>query len=157
MKDCLIIGPASAFHYDETFNLLKDNILRPGHKGYLQELSFWFLDGEGKRHRIASTFFTTLQVKDRERHFTPTKTYNKEDYPQYDNYNAIECRFKNNLPIDYEGLIGIPESFWFYYPELDYEVIEHLGDLKLNGKQLYERLIVRKRCLVSKNNNKINN
>lgn len=145
MKDCLIIGPSTALHYDYIFNLLKDKTLRLGHSGYLQELAFYFLDNDGNKHRIASTYFTTLEVKDRERHFTPTKTYTPEDYPQYDNYPAIECKFKNNLPIDYEGKIGIPISFFFYYPELPYEIIEHKGDLKLNGKTVFERLIIQKK------------
>ena len=145
MKACLIIGPSSAFHYEEVYNLLKNNVLRLGHKGYLQELAFWFIGEDGKKHRIASAVFTTLQVKNRDRHFTPTKTYNPTDYPKYDNYDAIECKFKNNLPIDVQGKIGIPDSFWFYYPELDYEVIEHRGDLKLNGKTVYERLIIRRK------------
>lgn len=145
MKACLIIGPASAFHYEEVYNLLKNNVLRLGHKGYLQELAFWFIGEDGKKHRIASAVFTTLQVKNRERHFTTTKTYNPTDYPKYDNYDAIECKFKNDLPVDVQGKIGIPDSFWFYYPELDYEVLEHRGDLKLNGKTVYERLIIRRK------------
>lgn len=145
MKDCLILGPASAFHYEEVYKLLKNNVLRLGHKGYLQELAFWFIGEDGEKHRIASTVFTTLQVRNRERHFTPTKTYNPQDYPRYDNYDAVECKFKNDIPIDYTGKIGIPDSFWFYYPELDYEILEHRGDLKLNGKTVYERLIIRKK------------
>ena len=145
MKACLIIGPTSAFHYEEVYNLLKNNVLRLGHKGYLQELAFWFIGEDGKKHRIASAVFTTLQVNNRERHFTPTKTYNPTDYPKYQNYDAIECKFKNYLPIDVQGKIGIPDSFWFYYPELDYEVLEHRGDLKLNGKTVYERLIIKRK------------
>ena len=145
MKACLIIGPTSAFHYEEVYNLLKNNVLRLGHKGYLQDLAFWFIGEDGKKHGIASAVFTTLQVNNRERHFTPTKTYNPTDYPKYDNYDAIECKFKNDLPIDVQGKIGIPDTFWFYYPELDYEVIEHRGDLKLNGKTVYERLIIRRK------------
>ena len=147
MKDCLIIGPASAFHYDETFNLLKNNILRPGHKGYLQDVDMVFINADGTEKRVTAPFFTTLQVKDRDRHFTPTKTYNEKDYPKYDNYDAVDCKFKNNLPIDYEGKIGIPTSFFFYYPELDYEILEHRGDLKLNGKTVFERLIIRRKRL----------
>ena len=145
MKSCLILGPTSAFHYEEVYNLLKNNVLRLGHKGYLQDLALWFIGEDGKKHRITSAVFTTLQVKNRERHFTPTKTYNPTDYPKYDNYDAIECKFKNDLPIDVQGKIGIPDSFWFYYPELDYEVLEHRGDLKLNGKTVYERLIIRRK------------
>ena len=145
MKDCLIIGPSTAFHYDYIYDLLKDQVLRLGHSGYLQELAFYFYDCWGNRHRIAATYYTTLKVENRDRHFTPTKTYNEKDYPKYDNYDAVDCKFKNNLPIDYEGKIGIPTSFFFYYPELDYEILEHRGDLKLNGKTVFERLIIRKR------------
>ena len=147
MKDCLILGPASAFHYEEVFPLLRDNVLRLGHKGYLEDIGMVFLNADGTEKRVTAPFFTTLQVRNRERHFTPTKTYNPQDYPRYDNYDAVECKFKNDIPIDYQGKIGVPISFFFYYPELDYEVLEHRGDLKLNGKTVYERLIIRRKAL----------
>lgn len=36
------------------------------------------------------------------------KRYSFEDYPKYDNYDAIECGRMENLPCDYDGVIGIP-------------------------------------------------
>lgn len=144
MKGCLIIGPSTALQYGEMYNLLKDNVLRLGHNGYLERMGFWFIGQDGEKHRVGSTVFTTLKVR-REKNFTLTKTYNEKDYPKYDNYDAIECKYKNNLPIDYEGKIGVPVSFWFYYPELDYEVLEHRGDLKVNGKTVFGRLIIKKK------------
>ena len=75
------------------------------------------------------------------------KNYNPKDYPTYDNAPDIIESNSKDIPIDYDGLIAVPISFFFYYPELDYEVLEHRGDLKLNGKTVYERLIIRRKQL----------
>ena len=144
MKACLIIGPGTAFHYEEIYKLLKNNVLRLGHKGFFEEMAMYFTDNEGVKHRLGACYYTTLNVR-RDHHFIPTKTYEAQKYPHYDNYDAVECKFKNDLPRDYEGKIGVPTSFFYFYPDLDYEIIEHRGDLKLNGKTVFERLIIRKR------------
>lgn len=123
MKDCLIIGPASAFHYEEVYNLLKDNVLRLGHKGYLQELAFWFIGEDGKKHRIASTVFTTLQVRNRERHFTPTKTYDKDKYPKYEN-RVIHPNYIYKFPVHqviiWDKLSTPNLSKFYFYPVTEY-------------------------------------
>lgn len=36
------------------------------------------------------------------------KKYSNEDYPKYDNYDAIECGRMENLPIDFDGVISVP-------------------------------------------------
>lgn len=87
-----------------------------------------------------------MEVKDFDREFTLDKTYAPDKYQHYDNYpDIIEVRRCGDIPIDYTGIMGVPLSFFRYHPELDYEVLEHRGDLKLNGKTVYERLIIRRK------------
>lgn len=139
MKDCLIIGPETAEHYNQIYELLRAKVLRIG---------VWcvkWLLGKGP-NAIAAYWYTTLKVeRPEEKKLVLTKTYNEQDYPTYDNYPAIECNKNKNIPTDYYGKIGVPISFFKYYPELDYEVIERRGDLVLNGKKLFQRLIIQKR------------
>ena len=146
MKDCLIIGPTTAKHYDCIYGMLVDGTMKLGHRGYMEEAVFYFLDELGKTIRYPANIYTTLEVH-RGKQFIPTKTYEPDKYPTYDNYPAIECKFKNNLPTDYKGKIGVPTSFFFYYPDLPYEILEHRGDLKINGKAVFERLIIRRKQL----------
>lgn len=136
MKACLIIGPVTALTYKDVYPLLRDKILT------VTERAIHF----NENSNITCKWFTTLSRSVDMRRRQLTKTYNPDDYPTYDNApDIIECSNKSNIPADYAGKIGVPISFFFYYPELDYEVLEHRGDLKLNGKTVFERLIIQKR------------
>ena len=138
MKDCLIIGPTTAIRYNEVYPLLVSKDLRT-----VNHHIAWFLD---KVKRNDGIWFTTLTVIKPDV-FQLTKTYNPKDYPRFDNApDIIESKSKD-IPVDYKGLIAVSISFFHYYPELDYEVIEHRGDLKLNGKTKFERLIIRRKQL----------
>lgn len=140
MKDCLIIGPTTALIYNDVYPLLKDKVLKVGIYCVKWQLS------KDKPNAIAPYWFTTLQVnRPEKKKLKLTKTYNPQDYPHYNNYDAIECKKNVLIPKNYQGKMGVPISFLKYYPELDYEVLEHRGDLKLNGKTVYERLIIRKK------------
>ena len=94
---------------------------------------------------MKSIWFTTLTRSVDMKRRQLTKAYNDKDYPRYDNYDAVECKNKNDIPTDYMGKIGVPITFFYYYPELDYTIVETRSDLKLNGKQLFTRLIIQKR------------
>ena len=136
MKDCLIIGPVTVMHYKDVYPLLKNKILT------VTERAVDFLP---VLHQEGN-WFTTLSRSVDMRRRQLTKTYNPDDYPRYDNApEIIECGNKSNIPVDYQDKIGVPITFFYYYPELDYEILEHRGDLKLNGKTVYERLIIRKK------------
>ena len=138
MKDCLIIGFPTAMCYNDVYPLLRDKVLT------VTERSVNFYE---VTHTMGN-WYTTLKRSVDMRRRKLTKTYNPQDYPTYDNApDIIECGNKSNIPVDYQGKIGVPISFFFYYPELDYEILEHRGDLKLNGKQMFVRLIIRRKQL----------
>jgi len=138
MKDCLIIGPVTVMHYKDVYPLLKNKILT------VTERAVDFLP---VLHQEGNWFTTLARSVDMRRRQL-TKTYNPDDYPTYDNApEIIECSNKSNIPVDYQDKIGVPITFFYYYPELDYEILEHRGDLKLNGKTVYERLIIRRKQL----------
>lgn len=142
MKDCLILGPGTVMHYKDVYPLLKDKVLKVGIWCIKWQLS------KGKPNATIGYWCTTLQVnRPEEKKLILSKDYNQEDYPRYDNYDAIECKKNVLIPKDYQGKMGVPITFLKYYPELDYEVLEHRGDLKLNGKTVYERMIIRRKQL----------
>ena len=89
------------------------------------------------------------------------KRYSFEDYPKYDNYDAIECGRMENLPCDYDGVIGIPITGLKYlwsdgtiHTEYNgittqFEIIKFRKgdddkDLSVNGKAPYFRILIRK-------------
>lgn len=136
MKDCLIIGPAYAFSYDDSVKLLTEKVLKAG-------ICVVHLTAN-----IACYWFTTLQVnRPEKRKLILTKTYNENDYPRFDNAPDIIESNSKDIPIDYDGLIAVPITFFKYYDYLPYDVLEHRGDLKLNGKTKFKRLIIRRKQL----------
>jgi hypothetical protein len=91
------------------------------------------------------------------------KKYTPEEYPKYDNYDAIEVSKTSDIPMDYDGVMGVPISFLdkhnpdqFEIVGSDYEIKQGLlpelvnntweGKIDrgyLNGKRLYSRLFIR--------------
>ena len=136
MKACLIIGPAYALGYKEIYPLLRDKIL---------QLGIWTVKwGNG----IRCNWFTTLSVeRPDEKKLVLTKTYNENDYPRFDNDPEIIESKSKDIPVDYLGKIAVPITFFFYFNYLPYEILEYRGDLKLNGKNMFSRLIIRKKQL----------
>lgn len=140
MKDCLIIGPQTAPICKDVYPLLIDNVLT------VKDTCIHFsTDPNCPKGRWFSTLNRVgINMKRRQL----TKTYNPDDYPRYENApDIIECSNKSNIPVDYQGKIGVPISFFFYYPELPYEILEKRGDLVLNGKNVFARLIIRRKQL----------
>ena len=139
MKDCLIIGPGTALTYKEVYPLLIDKTL------FVTERSIHFID---INPNLKTLWYCTLSRSVDMRKRKLTKTYTPDNYPTYDNApDIIECTNKKDIPIDYQGKIGVPVTFFYYYPELPYEILEYRGDLKLNGKNMFSRLIIRRKQL----------
>ena len=137
MKDCLIIGPVPAMTYKEVYPLLISKILT------VTERSVDFYEDTHQE----GNWFTTLSRSVDMRRRQLTKTYNPQDYPHYDDYPAIECSNKSNIPINYDGNIGVPITFFYWYPELDYEIVDGPLRPKINGKTKFPRLIIRRKLL----------
>lgn len=138
MKDCLIIGPVHTLCRKEVAELLKKKILTA------TERSIHF---NPEAEDVRCNWFTTLSRSVDMSKRKLSKTYNPQEYPHYDDYDAIECTNKKNIPVDYAGKIGVPISFFFYYPELDYEIVDGPIIPKLNGKNKFMRLIIRRKQL----------
>lgn len=78
-----------------------------------------------------------------------TKIYNEEEYPKYDNFDAIEVSKVKDIPMGYHGLIGVPITFVGKYDPIQFEIVGKTGidgiphQLYVNGKRKYQRIIIR--------------
>lgn len=110
-KDFIIIGSKNAVSYKEIFPLLKDKKVWLGYNAGNGTMYFDVPDGELKS--IASYWYTTLDFPKRHEDQTLYRTYegNEEMYPPYDNYDGIEVSKVKDIPMDYEGLMGVPITF----------------------------------------------
>ena len=124
-----------------------------------RETRFW-IDENGQKWRSMGNiaWFTNLDIKKRHEELILVKKYNSEDYPTYDNYNAINVDKTSDIPCDYAGNMGVPITFLDKYSPDQFEIIGISGDLakpimiegkKKSGrfyigtKRLYDRIVIR--------------
>ena len=133
MTDFIIIGNMNAITYKEIFPYLKDNKMWLGynHPHYF-EVPLEKVEDEKKQYeeggKIYQAFgnicwFTNLEHNKRKEFIGLTKRYNSDDYPKYENYDAIEVSKVNNIPKDYDGVMGVPISYLEKHSPKQFEIL----------------------------------
>ena len=100
------------------------------------------------------TWFTNIENKRRNEEIDLYKKYSFEDYPKYDNYDAIEVSRVDEIPMDYDGVMGVPITFLYKYNPTQFEIIgldryvednPHYGHrFTIKGEETYARILIRK-------------
>lgn len=136
-KRFLIIGNMNAITYKETFPLVKNNQMWLGpsiHSGdrefrvpasYPLNAAGVRLGDRGERYlRIKGVrWFTNLDHDRRHEPLTLYKRYTSEEYPAYDNYDAINVDKTADIPEDYDGAMGVPITFLDKYCPEQFEIL----------------------------------
>lgn len=163
-KDFLIIGNVNAISYKEVFPLIKENKMLLGVSSFNKGMYFGVPDDytyadtykfdrerNGKKvMRVSSIcWFTNLDHKKRHKELLLYKKYNEEEYPKYDNYDAIEVGKTKDIPMDYNGIIGVPITFLDKYCPTQFQIIKFRKgddgkDLCVNGKRPYFRILIKR-------------
>ena len=73
-------------------------------------------------------WFTNLDTTKRHEDLILYKTYNSEDYPTYDNYDAIEVAKVADIPCDYDGVMGVPLTFLDKHNPDQFEILGLSGN-----------------------------
>ena len=148
-KKFLIIGNMNAIHYKEIFPLIKDNKIWTGYKPFgggmnMIQISEGFDPTKTKSYTInergqiiknimGCIWFTNLDIRKRHEDLDLVCKFSPEEYPQYDNYNAIDVSRVQDIPFDYEGIMGVPDTILGQFNPDQFEIIGlGCGDL---GKQ----------------------
>lgn len=155
-KQFLIIGNQNAITYKEIFPYIKNNELWLGvHSCKSMEFSMpmsyksGVIVGKYKIGKVPSiSWFTNIPHNKQNKPIILTKTYNPTDYPHYDNYDAINVDKVKDIPIDYDGVMGVPITFLQYYNPKQFEIIKFRKgdddkDLSVNGKCPYFRILIK--------------
>jgi hypothetical protein len=170
-KKFLIIGNNNALTYKEVFPLIKDNkiwlgvgsnlsmVYRSPYKNVL-ESNRKFVERKGFDPNThikvpAISWFTNLEHYKRNEEIILYKKYNEEECPKYDNYNAINVDEVKDIPVDYEGIIGVPITFLCKYNPEQFEILGQMATTKitednfgypyLNGKKKYARILIKRK------------
>jgi hypothetical protein len=136
-KQFLIIGHINALHYKEVFKLIKENKLWLGesiHSGdrefrvpdhYPLEAAGFRIDENGRKYiRVKGVrWFTNMDNPKRHEQLPLYKKYSPAEYTTYDNLDAIEVNKTTEIPCDYDGLIGVPDTFLDKFNPEQFELI----------------------------------
>lgn len=140
-KKFIIVGHQNAITYKEIFPLLKNNRiwLGFGFKGgashfinkHYEDYATAGDHREGMIRVSGVVWFTNLDIQKRHEELLLYRTYNEADYPTYDNYNAIEVSKTKDIPMDYEGAMGVPITFLDKYNPDQFEIIGLANDKRI--------------------------
>lgn len=170
-KKFVIIGNKNAITYKEVFKYIAANKLWIGMTPMSKEIYFdvpqSYIDEALEKHkdrsvvrvnnkyvaRSQSIWYTNLDIPKRHEEIPLFKLYSPEEYPKYDNYDAINVDVTNNIPKDYYEIMGVPISFMDKYNPQQFEILgldDHRVEWRgkgpeLNGKVLYRRIIIRRK------------
>lgn len=136
-KSFLIIGNINAVTYKEIFKLIKNKSLWLGasiHSGdrefgvpddYPLNAAGYRIDNEGNKYiRVKGVrWYTNLDYEERHDDLILYKNYTPEEYPSYDNYDAINVDKTKEIPKDFDGVIGVPITFIDRYNPDQFEIV----------------------------------
>ena len=131
-KHFIIIGNQNAIAYKEIFPLLQNNEVWLG-GGFSGNVGFFespyedtAVSSQHKKGLIRVSgvmWFTNLDLKKRHEQLILIKKFNKEEYPKYENFDAIEVSRTADIPCDYPGVMGVPITFMDKYCPDQFKII----------------------------------
>ncbi len=174
-KKFLIVGTWNAITYKEIFKLIKEDKIWIGVNSNRNFSGFvvpkhYPLDGTEARidengNRIISTnntcWFTNLDIAKRHEDLILYKTYNETEYPKYSNYDAINVNKTQDIPIDYDGYMGVPITFMNKYNPDQFEIfgidrvlVEEISGkvsrFRINEKEIYARIVIKNKKAINR-------
>lgn len=164
-KKYLILANQNAAKYKEIFPYIVDNKMHLGTRKMGWNMWFYrpigssyekILDGKPSKH-MSTIWYTNLENNNYVKPLVLNKTYedNKDLYCKFDTYDALDVEKVQNIPNDYEGVIGVPLSYLSYYCPKQFKIIGMLnggakgvpldkGKAIVNGKEKYTRILIKK-------------
>ena len=95
-------------------------------------------------------WFSNIETTKRHDRLDLYKKYTPEEYPKYDNYDAINVDKTGDIPMDYDGVMGVPITFLDKYNPEQFEIVKFRKgndekDLSIGGKYPYFRILIKKK------------
>lgn len=174
-KKFIIIGHQNAITYKEIFPLIKENKmwLGFGFKGgaahfinkHYENYATATDKKEGMIRVSGVVWYTNLDISKRHEDIPLFRKYegNEDNYPKYDNYDAINVDKTTDIPSDYEGVMGVPITFLNKYNPDQFEIIgatesegkgfsnglwdesTKVAQPLINGRKKYKRLFIKRK------------
>jgi hypothetical protein len=132
-KKFIIVGHQNAIKYKEIFPLIRENKLWLGYgfKGgaghFINEHYEDYATATDRKEgmiRVSGVhWFTNLEINKRHEDLILYKKYIPEEYPKFENFDAINVDVTKDIPMDYDGFMGVPITFMDKYNPDQFEII----------------------------------
>ena len=173
-KKFVLMGPMNASHYKEIFPLIQNNQMWAGY-GFNKTMIFrvpnnyaGYMENGCKFGKVPGIcWYTNIEISKRNEEIVLYKKYSPQEYPKYENLDAIEVSSVSQIPCDYLGMMGVPDSFLEHYNPEQFSIVglgcgdmakeigvtkNHRGrtdiayiDANGNPKCPYSRIIIRRK------------
>ena len=118
-KKFLIIGSINVVTNKQFFPFIQSESIWLGYNSVHE-----FLQPDGSIKKFGNIgWYTNLDIAKRHERIILWKSYTPEEYPEYVNYPAINVDKVTDIPVDYDGVIGVPVSFMNKYCPEQFEII----------------------------------
>lgn len=168
-KKFLIIGGQNAITYKEIFKYIKTNEIWlgvdnggtkwfrvPDHYYISTESRIKIEDGIKYFSMGSIMWFTNLDHTKRHENIVLYREYSENNYPKYDNYDAIEVSRIADIPRDYHDPMGVPITFLDKYNPDQFEILGNLGSyapdgysmsggIYIDGKKIFKRILIKRK------------
>ena len=114
-----------------------------------------FIKADGTKKKFGNvSWYTNIEIRKRHEELELYKKYNSKEYPKYDHYDAINVNKVDEIPMDYDGVMGVPISFLDKYNPEQFEILGLANSARwidypcltiLYGKKLYNRILIRRK------------
>lgn len=166
-KQFLLIGNQNAITYKEIFPYIMENKVWVGYR--FGDMSFrvpadteprntrFWVDETGQKWRSLGNamWLTNIDIERRYHKLELTKYFDPKLYPKYDNFDGINVTRVADIPMDYEGIMGVPITYIKCHNGSQFEIIGEANhgsdnefDLfkpRVNGKDLFKRILIRRK------------
>ena len=132
-KKFIIIAHQNAISYREIFKLFQENKIWLGYgfKGgaahfinkHYEDYATAGDHRDGMIRVSGVVWMTNLDINKRHEDLILYRQYKPEDYPIYENYDAINVDKTKDIPMDYHGDMGVPITFLDKYNPDQFEII----------------------------------
>ena len=166
-KKFLILGDQNTTTYKEIFKLFKENKLWLGYDNggtkWFQVPMDYDIPTESRKKIVNGIkyfsmgrilWFTNLDTAKRHQKLDFYKNYTPEEYPKYDNYDAIEVSKVSEIPSNYDGVMGVPITFLDKYNPDQFEILGVANSARwigyecltiIDGRRIYNRFLIKQK------------
>ncbi len=166
-KKFLILGDQNAVTYKETFGYVQNNKLWVGYDNggtkWFQVPMDYDIPTESRKKIVNGVkyfsmgrilWFTNLDTTKRHENIVLYKKYTREEFPKYDNYDVINVDKVSDIPMNYNGVMGVPITFVDKYNPKQFEMLGVANSARwigykcltlIQGKKIYNRILIKRK------------